>query len=390
MKKLTVIGRGTVGVMAVAHFLRWTDWDIDWIYDPDIQPTSVGEGTNLILPRSLANNIDFDGIGMDAIIATQKMGIWKRGWGNGADFIHTFSAGSHGMHFSAVEFQHYMFDILTKDRRVRTLETHYENYNDIDSDFIMVCTGSPQQLTDDFFIREVIPVNTATVFQCPWDYSKFNYSLTFAKKFGWVFGIPLKTRCSIGYVYNKEFNNESEVIEDVQELLHEFNLTPKIIRTLNFANYSRKINYTDRIAYNGNASYFLEPLEATSTGFADGIIRTAFDVWTGNISLQDANFRYSWALNDIESMIMLHYFAGSIHNTEFWQYAEKMGRDKINFDIKNNNNIAKIMKRSINHHKKYFEGDTEEVGTWPVRSYIQNIDGMQIRQKLKMAYDNTY
>jgi len=390
MKKLTVIGRGTVGSMAVAHFLRWTDWDIDWLYDPDIKPTAVGEGTNLILPRSLANNINFDSVGMDEIIATQKMGIWKRGWGKGNDFIHTFPAGNHGMHFSAVEFQKYMFDVLTKDRRVKPIEINAKNYNDIDSDFIMVCTGTPTEVTDEYYLREAIPVNTATVFQCPWDYSRFNYSLTFAKKFGWTFGIPLKTRCSIGYVYNRKFNSEEEVIEDVQELLHEFNLTPAFVKTLNFTNYSRKINYTDRVVYNGNASYFLEPLEATSTGFADSIIRIAFDMWTGNLSVHDANIRYNSALNDIESMIMLHYFAGSIHVTEFWQYAKKMGKDKINFDIKNDNNIAKIMKNALNYHKKHYDESSNEVGTWPIRSYIQNIDGLGIRNKLKMAYDNVY
>jgi hypothetical protein len=28
-KKLAVIGRGTVGAMSVAHFLKYTDWQID-------------------------------------------------------------------------------------------------------------------------------------------------------------------------------------------------------------------------------------------------------------------------------------------------------------------------------------------------------------------------
>jgi uncharacterized protein (UPF0333 family) len=29
MKKLTVVGKGIVGALAVAHFLKYTDWDID-------------------------------------------------------------------------------------------------------------------------------------------------------------------------------------------------------------------------------------------------------------------------------------------------------------------------------------------------------------------------
>ena len=33
MKKITIIGRGTAGCVAVTHFLRWTDWEIDWVFD---------------------------------------------------------------------------------------------------------------------------------------------------------------------------------------------------------------------------------------------------------------------------------------------------------------------------------------------------------------------
>jgi tryptophan halogenase len=386
MKKLTVIGRGTVGVGAVGFFLRHTDWDIDWMYDPNIIPTSVGEGTNLSFPRMLGNTVDFDGIGMDRTIATSKLGIWKRGWGSGNDFKHTFPAGQVGMHFSAVELQNYLFEKLSRDRRVRLVESNSTNHEDIDSDYIMVCTGTPKEITFDYVLRDKIPVNAATVFQCPWDNAQFNWSLTFAKKYGWVFGIPLKTRCSIGYIYNSDWNKEDEVTEDVQELLDEFGLVPESTRTLHFSNYSKKQNYTDRIIYNGNASYFLEPLEATSTGFATGIMQNALQVWNGTLSVKEAQLTYNTQMDEIESMICLHYLAGSIYKTPFWDMAKKLGLNKIESDFKKDNEIAKIIKKSLFHNSKYHnngENNLGEVGTWPVRSYVQNIDGMNIREKIK-------
>jgi len=52
-KKLAIIGKGTAGCYALSHFMRWTDWEIDLIHDPDIKPQAVGEGSDLVLPASL-------------------------------------------------------------------------------------------------------------------------------------------------------------------------------------------------------------------------------------------------------------------------------------------------------------------------------------------------
>ena len=55
--KLAVIGKGTVGSLAVLHFLTYTDWDIDWVSDPNTPTTAVGEGTTIRVPSALANSI---------------------------------------------------------------------------------------------------------------------------------------------------------------------------------------------------------------------------------------------------------------------------------------------------------------------------------------------
>ena len=256
-KKLAIVGRGTVGCTAAIYFLSKTDWLIDWYYDPDIEPASVGEGTNLALPRTLGQVMNFDSKDLDNITATPKLGIWKRNWGPGCDYKHTFPADSHGIHFNAVEFQKYIFDKVKDDKRITLVEENVTDYENIDADYVMVCTGSPKGMTEKFNIRDKIPVNTATVFQCPWDLVKFNYSLTFAKEHGWVFGIPIQNRCSIGYLYNDQFSTEEQVTEDVQDILKEFDLEPAMSRTLKFSNYSRKQNFSERIVYNGNASFFL-------------------------------------------------------------------------------------------------------------------------------------
>ena len=76
--KLAVIGKGTVGSLAILHFLTYTDWDIDWVSDPNTPTTAVGEGTTIRVPSALANSIlKFSHDDLIAMNGTPKVGIWK-------------------------------------------------------------------------------------------------------------------------------------------------------------------------------------------------------------------------------------------------------------------------------------------------------------------------
>lgn len=382
MKKIAVIGRGTVGCLAVAHFSRWTNFEIDWYYDTSIEPVSVGEGTNLAIPRTLGETIGFDGVHMDATYSTPKLGVWKRNWGKGKEYIHTFPGGLIGIHFSAVSLQKHLFEILVKNRKVKTIENNVDNYEEMDYDYVLVCTGSPKTLGEGNFIKRNIPVNSCTVFQCPWDLPKFNYSLTFAKKHGWIFGIPLKNRCAIGYVNNSDYSTEEDINNEVQEVLDEFGLVAQSTRTIKFDNYSRAKNYTEKVCYNGNASYFLEPLEAASTGFSDMINRTAFDILEGNLTVFQANVWYDTTVNEFESMLCLHYFAGSTYDTDFWKYAKKLVSGRIHQDFEEKNAFARIIKQAL-YRKSQFDQFDREVGPWTLNSFAMNIDGLEIANEMK-------
>jgi hypothetical protein len=387
MKKIAIVGRGTVGCLSVAHYLRYTNWNIDWIYDPLIETTPVGEGTNLIFPKSLRETLGFSSVDMDNVNSTPKLGIWKRNWGQGEDFKHTFLAGDHGLHFNAVQLQDYIFEKMRNDPRVNLIESNIPTPDSVDSDYVMMCTGSPKDLTEDYTVHDHIPVNAAMVFQCPWDMPKFFYSLTFAKKFGWVFGIPLKNRCAIGYVYNDQYCTEEDIITEVQDILDEFNLVPTATRKLKFRNYSRKQNFDVRVCYNGNASYFLEPLEATSTGFSDYINRLSFDYWyTKELNQNAVNEFYKREITETEAMICLHYFSGSVYNNDFWKYAQKLGENIIKENFKNKTKFSEIIKVALDEktlkkpHTVSFE---RSIGSWPVLSYVQNIKNLGIEERLK-------
>lgn len=77
MKRLTIVGRGTAGCVAAAHFLNYTNWFVDFYYDNSIKPQAVGEGSNLILPMRLNHTINFYHEDLPHVDGSFKYGIKK-------------------------------------------------------------------------------------------------------------------------------------------------------------------------------------------------------------------------------------------------------------------------------------------------------------------------
>jgi len=384
MKKISVVGRGTVGCLSVAHFLKHTNLEIDWIFDPNIPAAAVGEGTSLIFPKELLKVFNWQHDSLLKIKGTVKQGIYKENWGRGESFLHPFPIDSVGMHLSAVDFQNEVFELVANNSRINVIENKVTDLKNIDSDYVMSCTGSKKSLDDNYVEHSNIPVNSAFVTHCFWDYPKFTYTLTIARPWGWVFGVPLQHRCAIGYLYNDNFVNLDEIKNDVREVFKQYNLVPSNkTNHIKFKNYSRLNNFSDRVAYNGNASFFLEPLEATSTGFAAYINRYAFDVWSGSLSVEEANTWYNEEISDIESMICLHYLSGSTFKNDFWDFATSLAENKIEKEFAYQTKFAKFVLHSLNENNVLFPtGDN--IGSWPELSYNINIKKLNLEKRIRL------
>ena len=380
MKKVAIVGKGTAGAQSVIHILRhMPDCEVEWHFDPAIAPQAVGEGSVLPLSRNLFQNLNFNYLELDKIDGTLKTGIYKSNWGqNKPDFLHSFPPPYAAVHFNAVALQNYIFEKVKGKVKIKE---HNIKSSDIDADFVMDCSGKPSSY-EEFNIPSYIPVNSVHVTQCYWEYPRFQHTLTVARPYGWVFGVPLQNRCSIGYLYNKNINTLEEVKEDVKNIFEKYNLTPsQDTNTFSFGNYYRKQNYSDRIAYNGNASFFLEPLEATSVGVMDHIQRSAWDLWSGFQSLEQANAKYLNIIREIESVIMLHYLAGSAFDTEFWKFATDRAQQSLDLTAKNMNFVRTYFK-SRTAPSGNLCADDEEYGLWSVNAFHQNIHGLGIVEKL--------
>lgn len=393
MKKLAVIGRGTVGcVSALKLKLHFPEAEVQWHYDPSIKPQSVGEGTTLTLPRILNETLGFGPREFEKVDGYVKTGIFKDGWSqDGNKFTHDFPSPLVALHFNAVKMQDYIFERL-KDH-VKTFEQNVTS-EDIDADYVIDCSGRPKDF-ENHSMSSYIPVNSVHVTQCFWDGPKFSHTLTIARPYGWVFGIPLQNRCSIGYMYNKDINTLDEVKEDVKAIFSDYGLTPSdTTNSFSFNNYYKNKNFNERGCANGNASFFLEPLEALTFGMAAVVLEGALDQIAGFRSPQDLNFEYARLISNAERIIMMHYFAGSKYTTDFWDFAQEKGEmcmsnskhNKAFCDMVANAEPRPDFGNFPEHIFNSGEASQEFLELnrlWWSGSFCQNLDGLGIRSQLE-------
>ena len=388
-KRVAVVGKGTAGSQGVLHFFRYLeDVEIVWYFDPARPTQSVGEGSTLELPSNMYNDIGFFNNDLKKVNGTFKTGIYKENWGlKNKEFFHHFPPPNASYHFSAVELQDYIHNFM-KDK-VEIVEKDVD-YTQIDADFILNASGKPSSF-DRFNTSNYIPVNAAYVVQCAWDYPAFDYTLCIAGKHGWIFGIPLQNRLSIGYIYNETISKEEDLLEEVAEIFDRYGLAPtKEPNRLSFSNYFRKTNYENqgRVVHTGNASFFLEPLEATSIGTMDRIQRAAFDIWTGAKTSFQANKEYLDLMHKTELVIMLHYAAGSKFGTDFWRHAEALGIKKLK-DSSNDYEFNKLYKTIRNIEEMRFAPDPNQLpdyGPWWAGSFVQNLHGLDLFDRMDKIF----
>lgn len=374
-KKVAIIGQGTAGAFSITHYIRWTDWNIDWYFDSNKPTQAVGEGSNLVFPQSLYENVGFTYIDLDKLDGSFKLGIDKQNWGT-SDYTHTFAPPHIACHFNAKKFQKYVYDNVQNVDRIRIIDKNIINPHDVDADYVLDCSGKPDDLSL-FETNLAIPVNSVHVTQCYWDRIEFQKTLTIARPYGWVFGIPLKNRCSIGYLYNNKINSLEEVKEDVKEIFSAYNLNPSTdTNTFEFGNYYRKKNFDNRVVYNGNASFFLEPLEATSIHFMQTVQQLSLNHWWGDTSI-DCEAEYKKQLSQVETMIMLHYYAGSKFDTKFWNYAQEKATAHIENALINDHDFKLILKCALNNQP------TREYGTWGIHSFKENLKGLGLTDHIQ-------
>lgn len=99
-------------------------------------------------------------------------------------------------------------------------------------------------------------------------------------------------------------------------------------------------------------------------------------------NVDQANCYYNTVLDEIESMICLHYYAGSVYNNDFWDYAKDVSQRTLIKDINERYDLKQILIESLYGNNEFAEYK-RDVGTWSIRSYKMNIKNLGIEDAIK-------
>lgn len=335
-KKLAILGTGSSGVLALAHFLYYLDnsWDVVSISDPTIPILGIGESTNPGFVHSLELGTNFnmhDELLEGNIDATLKLGTYYEDW-RSHSFINPFLGGSTALHMNTHLLKDWAIPKFKQKWKNRFQElfgnvTNLKNFSNYVSlevngiehtfDYVMDCRGFSKETENYIYVNN--PSNHCLVHNKPVN-EEFLHTKHVATEDGWMFVVPLKSRESYGYLFN---NN----ITDVDTAKRNFSIKINVpINELDNISYSFKSYYTTkliegRIIKNGNRAAFFEPMFANSLWLYDTANRTFYDYLIGSHTEESANNHFKMIAKGIEEMICFHYHGGSLYKTPFWDYA---------------------------------------------------------------------
>lgn len=335
-RKMAIIGAGSAGILSLVHFCTWLDedWEVYSIYNPNKKILGIGESTNGefvgLLERGIRLNLGKQE-DLDALDATLKFGSNFKNWRENS-WINPLLDGNIAVHFNNFNFKNFVFERLEKlwPRQFRFIEGDVKgmvNHPDrvvvtIDDmehefDFVVDCMGSPSSF-ENYVISDCSPVNRCQIHSIT-DYEYEPFTDHIAHQHGWMFGVPLKSRKTFGYMYNDNITSKEEAIEDMKKLLGVDEIEDK---EYIFKSYYTTNMADGRIFKNGNKALFFEPLVANSIFIYLYTNRLIYDCMMDLVSEEETNAAFIKSVQEMEDVISYYYHQGSIFTSEFWDFAE--------------------------------------------------------------------
>lgn len=337
-KKLTIIGAGNAALMTAMHFSTHTDYEIEIMHNPEKQPLDVGMGMTISPARAIEDHYNYLEL-KEKFNATLKKGILYKDWSQKIPNLwHEFFLSTSTYHLDVNKLRQ---DYFSNNHKI--IEKDFSgNYSEIDSDFIIDCTGYSPETN---YIQLKNPINKCGLFTE--DKMDIDYTLTIAKKYGWIFKIPLTDKTACGYLYNDEFEDKLDYKFD------------KVIPIRSYV--APNVFVDDRVAINGNKYFFLEPMEASALGVYNYIARCIYDVFVlggEKTFINDCLFKY---IKDIESFIGYHYYTQDMMDSPFWEMAYNETKDLDYTKINNLQDIGQWPKKSIEVWNEGFDLNKESI-----------------------------
>lgn len=371
-KTLAVVGAGTAGIQGVCHYLAFLashGWVVTLIHSPKIDTLGIGESTNPPFVTSLEDGANFNIIDdLEKIDGTLKFGTQYVNWRDTPFTVPTLT-GHAAVHMNTFKLKEFTLPRLKEiwgDRfqiiegTVSKLENNDESVHivvegvDYYFDYAVDNRGFPKSFND-YTVIEDNPVNHCLVHNT---LIRENWHTTLhqATPDGWMFGVPLTSRTSYGYLFNDSITSVDQAKINFSK---EINVP---VAELDNIEYKFKSYYTNkvldkRILKNGNRAVFFEPMFANSLWLYKQTDRLFVSYVKGFFDQHKVNDTFLGMAKDVEELICFFYHGGSLYNTDFWNqvkpYASKKLEKSKSFDV-----MKKLMVRQ--YKNKQFNPEINE------------------------------
>lgn len=197
----------------------------------------------------------------------------------------------------------------------------------VNTDFVFDCTGFKRKIIGQFYqtkwksYNKHLKVKSVIPFFLPPDENKtVNYTNCIAMKNGWMFQIPLQHRFGSGYIFDSDFINGDQALEEAENFMG-IKLDP--MRQINFEAGRFEMGWIKNCIAIGLSYGFTEPIEATAIMIL--IIQlTLIQSHLGGLThgdnlIIDRYNKFIASMNDrVMDFLVFHYITKR-NDSEFWR-----------------------------------------------------------------------
>jgi tryptophan halogenase len=177
---------------------------------------------------------------------------------------------------------------------------------------------------------DVLPCDSALVFQTPTDYSIKPYTTATALSAGWHWDIPTQERRGHGYVFSSRHINADEAAEEVARSVDE---PIGETRLIEFSPFQLKNSWQFNCVAVGLASNFVEPLEATSISATINQVRllcSYLPTYRPNSTAPQSGYLriFDSMMDNLVAMVAMHYVSDR-KDTPMWLAQQSAPRPEL-------------------------------------------------------------
>ena len=244
-----------------------------------------------------------------------------------------------------------------------------------DVDFIFDCTGFARLLIGKHYkskwidYQKYLPIKKAIPFFLDREKEIIPYTQAIAMKYGWIWKIPLQHRFGAGYIFDSDYINEEQALEEAEMFFGKKLKVPKVI---SFEAGRYEDVWINNCLSVGLSSGFTEPLEATSLFLTvkqlELLRHYVVEMNDSSLSKNDYNKTIGNNADEMMHFLYLHYLTKR-NDSPFWSEFKQKHIAPPTFD--------KLLNKLKRLEVKYFDFEKQFVtGNFPLNAHLIVANGL--------------